>query len=103
MECGIPLQEASVHESSGVSLIAVADDIFRLPRAPRQLSHFWPVGIQPSPPPESGSFDLADDFFRCHLQERFGQSPVPAQGHIILDPGRVDEFIVSQEEPHLER
>ena len=100
---GIPFQDESVLEGSGLPLVGVADDILRRPRL---LSRPFPLEARgktgASAAPKTRGRDFVDDPLGCDL---FGkdlfQGPVPAGGQDFVDLLGVDLPSLVQNDPAL--
>ena len=87
----IALQHAAIHESAGIALIRIADDIFLCAhgfgyRAPLQAG-----GISSAAAPAQTTLgNLVDHFALRHLRQRFDQGGVSIGGDVVFNALRID-------------
>ena len=100
---GAALQDAAIHEGTGIALVTVADHV--LPLGGIGLGHCGPfetggiTGAASAADPAPGH--LAQHLGRGHGGDRLGQRLVATDGDVVLDPLGVDLAAVLQHHLHL--
>ncbi|VTR70068.1 hypothetical protein DESC_780256 [Desulfosarcina cetonica] len=92
---GVALQNASVHERAGISLVGIADHVLDgLPRLVdrRPLQAGGKSG--PAPAPKAAGGDLVDDLPRAHLSQGLVERFVATRGDIAFDAFGFDDAAV---------
>src|ERR1019366_5313478 len=85
---GAALQDAAIHEGTGIALVPVADHVLAVGGV--GLGHRGPLetggitGTASTPDPAPGH--LAQHLGGCHGGDRLGQRLVAAHGDVVLDP-----------------
>ncbi len=81
----IALEHAAVHESAGVALVGIADDILLLAGGLRHRAPLQPGGIASSASSSQTALDdLLDDFGGRHLRQYVDQCAVSGCAHILF-------------------
>ncbi len=94
----VRFHDAAIHEGTGVTLIAITDDIFGIVLVP---GCFFPLEARgksgATATANAGGFDLFDNSFRSHCGQCRMESAVALVSDIFLDTLRIDMSPVSQD------
>ena len=98
----IALHDGAVHESAGVALVGVADDVAHRVVLRAAAEAPFQAGREPSSAasPQPGLFDPFDDRLRVH-PEHLGEAGVAIDGDEVLDVVRIDLAGVAQRDSEL--
>src|SRR5512139_3566138 len=98
----ITFQEASVHIGAWISLVAVADDILDFPWSlPTVFPFLTGRKSCSSSSSQIRGFYFIDDLLRSQFKNGFRQCLIAAYSNIILYLCRLDQTIISQDQPIL--
>ena len=98
----VALQDAAVHEGAGVALVGVADDELSLGRLLGDGGPLQPGRVAgAAAAAQAAPRDLRDDLGRAHLTQDVVQGLVPSGLDVRLDPVRLDQPAVLQDDGHL--
>src|SRR4030042_1762406 len=99
---GITLEYCSIHKGAGVSLIPIANDIFRISgRLTAELPFLSCWKTSASSSPYIGRYYFFNHLFRRHFRKNLYYSPVTALSDIVLDLGWINSAAIGQDPSHL--
>jgi hypothetical protein len=88
----VALEDAAVHESAGVALVGVADDVLPVPLGVvAGLPFDTGREARAAASADAGFFHLVDDVLRAFVLERFGDGDVTAAAYVRLDAVELDD------------
>jgi len=100
---GIRLQDAAIHESAGIALVGVAEDVFDVAGGGGGEFPFQARGeAGPAAAAKAGIEDFFHDLVGGHLRQGLGHPLIAVPGDVFLDPFRIDEPPVAEDPQLLE-
>jgi hypothetical protein len=88
----IRFKKGAIHEGTGISLVTVADHIFREGRIAPAFLPLHPCGKPcASATPQARNLDLFDDGLWSHRSKGFGQSKIGFLSNRLVDALCIDE------------
>ena len=94
---GVTLEDGTIHEGTGVTLVGVADDVLLVGLVLGAEAPFHTGGeAGAATAAEAGLGDLVDNLLRGHLGQALGQSLVAATGDALLDVLGIHKAAVAQ-------
>ncbi len=94
---GIRLQDAAVHESTGIALVGVAEDVLHVAGRGSSKFPFQTRGkTGPAAAAKAGIEDFFHDQLGGHLRQGLGHPLITVPGNIFLNPLRINEPPVAE-------
>ena len=99
---GVALQQAAVHICARVALIGIDDHIFDIAGG---VARFGPLAsggkTAAAPSSQIGFCDFLQYLFGAHLEKRFFQGGITADGQIVIDAFGIDTAVGAENKPLL--